>query len=346
MTGGSFIEGFSSLSREEKLAWLQAGGKLSQESVRWLEEHRHPDPAWQDLYASFSENNLSDYHLPLGLAPNFLVNGTWHSLPMVTEESSVVAAAAKAAKFWARHGGFRARVLGTEKLGQIHFRWTGSEPDLDHFFAHIKPALLAGGEPYGSHGKRAGIRDISLRSLGPEFPQVFQVMVTAKPPMPWCRQLHQHPFWKPWRRPWRRHGTGTGQRTGNPHGHPVRLPPGSRVECRVHRPRGRLPSPGRGGTGRTLPVASPAVRIASLDPLHRAFTGKGIFNGMDALILATGNDFRAVEACGPGRRDGRPPSPEPGRGEGRHLPFQSGSPPGPGHRGRTHKKSSPGPGCP
>src|SRR5690606_28303929 len=89
----------------------------------------------------FIENTLSNYYLPFGLAPNFLINGKMYALPMVTEESSVVAAASNAAKFWLDRGGVKADVISTEKNGQIHLNYFGNEKDLETFFETVSPKL-------------------------------------------------------------------------------------------------------------------------------------------------------------------------------------------------------------
>ena len=79
----------------------------------------------------------------MSIAPNFLINGNYYSVPMVIEESSVVAAAAKSAKFWSTRGGFKATVLNTEKIGQVHFMFKGDADKLQLFFNSIKSNLLS-----------------------------------------------------------------------------------------------------------------------------------------------------------------------------------------------------------
>lgn len=76
--------------------------------------------------------------MPYGIAPNFNINGTTYAVPMVIEESSVVAAASSAAKFWAARGGFHAEILGTVKVGQVHFTWTGDPEVLESVFSQLK----------------------------------------------------------------------------------------------------------------------------------------------------------------------------------------------------------------
>src|SRR6056297_2283855 len=94
------LAGFSKLNREQRQNALKAAEEMKH---RWA-QFDLSDETLQQRFASFSENYLANYPLPMGIAPNFLVDDSWVHVPMVTEESSVVAAAGKAAKFWSTHG--------------------------------------------------------------------------------------------------------------------------------------------------------------------------------------------------------------------------------------------------
>jgi len=124
------VKGFSKLSKAAKLEWL-----ISQYSQRpelsqaMLSGYWHSDAEVQKLHDEFIENTISNYYLPFGVAPNFLINGKLYALPMAIEESSVVAAAAKAANFWIDRGGFQTRIISTRKIGHVHFIWEGSNPN-------------------------------------------------------------------------------------------------------------------------------------------------------------------------------------------------------------------------
>ena len=91
------IHGFSKLSREEKIRHILSVADTNKELSDDFESHLHTNPLYQKRYEEFSENTVTNYFLPFGLAPNFLVNGKSYMVPMVIEESSVVAAASKAA---------------------------------------------------------------------------------------------------------------------------------------------------------------------------------------------------------------------------------------------------------
>ena len=93
------INGFSKLSKKEKISWLseQLPG-IAEETVRVIEDSWSTCINFQKTLDGFSENTIANYHLPYGLAPNFIINGQAYCVPMVIEESSVVAAASAAAK--------------------------------------------------------------------------------------------------------------------------------------------------------------------------------------------------------------------------------------------------------
>ena len=94
------VTGFSKLSKEEKINWI-ADRYFSnpKESISILKQYWNSDESLQMLHDDFIENTISNFYLPFGIAPNFLINGNYYSVPMAIEESSVVAAASKSAKF-------------------------------------------------------------------------------------------------------------------------------------------------------------------------------------------------------------------------------------------------------
>src|SRR5690606_26821226 len=117
------VHGFSKKSRDEKLEMIAALIESSEDPKEIFTSFHHTDPAIQELIEEFSENTISNFHLPFSIVPNFLIDGQVFMIPMVIEESSVVAAAASSAKFWFSNGGFKTEILGTEKIGQVHFLW-------------------------------------------------------------------------------------------------------------------------------------------------------------------------------------------------------------------------------
>ena len=138
------IAGFSKLSKSEKTDWIVNNTYFSNpdNAKRILKQYWNTDEQLQQLHDEFIENTVTNYYLPLGIAPNFLINNKLYSIPMAIEESSVVAAASKAAKFWMDRGGFKTKVISTTKIGQVHFTFDGNSEYLATFFNTIKTKFL------------------------------------------------------------------------------------------------------------------------------------------------------------------------------------------------------------
>ena len=137
------IEGFSKLTKDEKIDWISENYTQDKNASKaLLKKYWSPDTETQKLHDEFIENTITNYYLPFGIAPNFLINDRLYAIPMAIEESSVVAAASKAAKFWLERGGFKTQVLGTEKIGQVHFMFSGDAGKLKSFFEEVKPKLF------------------------------------------------------------------------------------------------------------------------------------------------------------------------------------------------------------
>ena len=125
------ISGFSKLTKEEKINWLATNFFTDQtEIISTIKKYWNSDELLQQLHDDFIENTISNFYLPYGVAPNFLINNSPYTIPMVIEESSVVAAASLVAKFWSTRGGFKAEVLSTTKIGQVHFMYDGDKNEL------------------------------------------------------------------------------------------------------------------------------------------------------------------------------------------------------------------------
>ncbi|HKL31390.1 MAG TPA: hypothetical protein VJ919_02580, partial [Tangfeifania sp.] len=104
MRENKIIRGFSKLTRSEKINWLIQELNLDKSTADFLDSFELENPEMQSIITELSENQVSNYHLPFTVAPNFLINGELMTFPLVTEESSVVAALSKAAGYWAKRG--------------------------------------------------------------------------------------------------------------------------------------------------------------------------------------------------------------------------------------------------
>ncbi|MBT7623782.1 MAG: hydroxymethylglutaryl-CoA reductase, partial [Flavobacteriaceae bacterium] len=137
------IDGFSKLSKQEKIDWINSNYfHNNNNSYNLLKQYWNSDLDLQRIHDEFAENTISNFIIPLGVAPNFLIDGIDYTIPMAIEESSVVAAACKAAKFWRKRGGFKTKIVNFKKTGQVHFIFNGNKETLSKFFKKIKPKLL------------------------------------------------------------------------------------------------------------------------------------------------------------------------------------------------------------
>ncbi|MBT8210775.1 MAG: hydroxymethylglutaryl-CoA reductase, partial [Eudoraea sp.] len=175
------IQGFSKLSKEDKIRWVAQHYTHNAEATETLiRQYWNEDDKLQRLHDEFIENTITNFYLPFGVAPNFLINGKLYTMPMAIEESSVVAAASKAAKFWLNRGGFHTRVLGTEKVGQVHFIYKGDANKLQKFFAEIKPRLINSASSITTNMEKrgGGITQIELRNKSRDLENYYQLHCT------------------------------------------------------------------------------------------------------------------------------------------------------------------------
>jgi hydroxymethylglutaryl-CoA reductase len=302
MDTSHIVKGFSKLTREEKLKWISQQAELSDRTLATINSHLHPDPELQEIYNDISENTITNFFLPMGLAPNFLVNGNLLTIPMVTEESSVVAAASLAAKFWAMHGGFHGEVKDVLKVGQVHFSWNGKEEILLSTFRQQRHQLLHSvGHLIGRMEKRGGgIESMEIRKTGEALDGAYQLFVTFRTAdamganfINSVLELLANQF---------RSIMLERIRDGKLEiimSILSNYTPECLVKCHIEADPQIFGGIDPGMSG--IEFASKfvrAVEIAQHDPYRAVTHNKGIFNGMDAVVMATGNDFRAVEACG------------------------------------------------
>ena len=180
MKNNKITTGFSRLDKDQKIDLVSSHTTDPLLFSNTLHASLHRDPVVQKLYDEFSENTLGNYYFPYGVAPNFLINGKMYMVPLVIEESSVVAAASGAAKFWAERGGFHSEVLGIEKIGQVHFTWNGGFDLLNRFFPEIRKQMFTNTERITSNMMKrgGGILTIQLVDMTDHIPDYYQVKAT------------------------------------------------------------------------------------------------------------------------------------------------------------------------
>jgi len=296
--------GFSRLDKDQKIDLVSSHTTDPELFSHTLHASWHRDPLSQKLYDEFSENTLGNYFFPYGVAPNFLINGKMYMLPMVIEESSVVAAASGAAKFWAERGGFHSEVSGLKKIGQVHFTWNGGFDLLKSHFSELRSLMLANTERITANMRKrgGGILDIELVDMTSRIPDYYQVKATFN-----TRDSMGANFinscLEEFADTLRDFASARAEFSGFNLNVIMSILSNYTPECLV-----RTWVEGEIKDGHTyddhytdrefVKRFETGVRIAEAD-MYRATThNKGIYNGIDAVVLATGNDFRAVEACG------------------------------------------------
>ncbi len=298
------VEGFSKLSKEEKIDWIAKNYTDDPETTRaLLKRYWHSDPKLQRLHDEFIENTLTNYYLPFGIAPNFLINRTLYAIPMAIEESSVVAAASRAAKFWLERGGFKTTVLGTEKIGQVHFMFHGDAARLETFFIQIKSKLISDAGPITKNMEKrgGGISNIELRDKTAALPHYYQLHCTFETLDAMGANFINsclEQFAQTLEREARHFGpfVEAGENIEVVMSILSNYVPKCLVRAEVNCPVEKLDIGDAMAPEEFAQRVVRALAIAKVEP-HRAVThNKGIMNGIDAVVLATGNDFRAVEA--------------------------------------------------
>lgn len=300
----TLIEGFSKKNKEEKLKTITQFFNSPEDTLEVFKSFHHPDENIQGVIDEFSENTISNFHLPYSIAPNFLINGETFAVPMVIEESSVVAAASKSAKFWYDLGGFHTEVVDTVKVGQVHFLWKDDINKLKARFTELKKLLLESTEEItvNMRERGGGIKDIVLKDLSDKEPHLMQLFVTFETVNAMganfvnsCLEKFAETF-----RTWHKEQDEFAEE-----GLEIimsilsNLTPDCVVRCWVETEVENLDGIVSGVSGKEFADKfHTAVRIAEVDPYRATTHNKGIYNGIDAVVLATGNDFRAVEACG------------------------------------------------
>ena len=299
MKDKNYIDGFSKLSSEDKLNMLAKQMDDPDAFINELKTYRFTDQAVQSRFEQFSENTISNYHLPFGIAPNFLIDGKLYHIPMVTEESSVIAAASKAAKFWYQRGGFQTEQISTTKRGHVHFLWYGSSEELENLFKAFEKQVAGFlAELTNNMEQRGGgVRELWLQDRSDEVDNYFQIGVSFETVDSMGANFINSVLEKIARE----------FRKESEKKHPGKLEvimailsnyaPESYVQMKVECPVSDLDELDESLTGEQVANRFiKAIEIANHSVSRAVTNNKGIMNGVDAVVIATGNDFRAIEA--------------------------------------------------
>ena len=288
------VSGFSKFTKVEKIDWLISNHFQDNPSAKAnLERYWNSDAALQKLHDEFTENTISNFYLPFGIAPNFLINDKIKVIPMTIEESSVVAAASNAAKFWMLRGGFNAKVISTTKVGQVHFMFHGEFSEIESLFETVRPQLFEHTKSITKNmeARGGGILDIKLISKTAQLKDYYQLHVTFETMdamganfINSCLEQIASTF-----------------KDCSKEIHVVmsilsNYVPDCLVRAEVSCNVEALVTDESYSGREFADTFIQAVQIAEVEPFRAVTHNKGIMNGVDSVVLATGNDFRAVEA--------------------------------------------------
>lgn len=297
------VAGFSKLSKKEKINWI-ANEYFSnpEEAQNIIRNYWNSDEKLQQLHDEFIENTITNLYIPLGVAPNFLINGKYKTIPMAIEESSVVAAASKAAKYWSTRGGFKATIINTEKIGQVHFTYSGDAEKLTQFFDQLKPKFFSETQSITKNMQQrgGGILDIKLKDKRSLLENYYQLHATFETKdsmganfINSCLEQFASTL---------KEEVQNSDLCQNDEKLEVIMSilsnyvPHCLVRAEVSCPIEELAEKHITNPQEFAERFVQAVQIAEVEPFRAVTHNKGIMNGVDAVILATGNDFRAVEA--------------------------------------------------
>ena len=279
--------GFSKKSYQERLELLKAQALLSPERQESLEQDEQISVTVAD---QLSENVVGTFSLPYSLIPEVLVNGQEYTVPYVTEEPSVVAAASYASKIIKRAGGFTVQVHERKMIGQVAlYQVADPEQALEKIASKKAELLELANQAYPSIVKRGGgARDLHVEQLKSETDflvvylhvdtqeamgaNMLNTMLEALKPI--LEELSQGQSLM---------GILSNYATDSL----------VTASCRIaFRYLSRQKDQGR-EIAEKIALAS---QFAQADPYRATTHNKGIFNGIDAILIATGNDWRAIEA--------------------------------------------------
>lgn len=278
----SLFHGFSKLSRQERFERLQQMGALSKEDIEYLNKGGISQP---DLAEKWIENVIGYFQLPLGVATHFCIDGKDYTIPMAVEETSIIAAVSKSAKWIRQQGYITSCVIGNTLIGQIQIARVKNWKDLKNILAiHEKELIEKANEhvAFGLVRRGGGVKSITLREVAHKdgsFMAVIHVFTDCCDAMG-ANIINQIlEYLKPLIEELT-HENVTMCILSNLNDSQV-----TRAQVVLKDVDEEL----------ALRIEE-ASYFAEQDPYRAATHNKGVLNGIDPVIIATGNDWRAVDA--------------------------------------------------
>ena len=280
------LTGFSKASPAERIEKLAQAGLLSEEGLQTVRDN---DTLPLSLANEMVENVLGTLALPFGIAPGFQIDDQEIQVPMVTEEPSVIAAASYAAGLIKRSGGFQTQVHKRQMIGQVALYDVSNKEKASQAITEAKEELLQlANQAYPSIVKRGG----GARDLWTEVKGDFLICYLSVDPKEAMGANMLNTMLEALVNPLEDLTGGQGLMAILSN-----LATDAIVTARCHIDYRFLSRDPKEAAEIAQKIAL-ASQLAAVDPYRAATHNKGIFNGIDAVVLATGNDWRAIEAGG------------------------------------------------
>ena len=280
------LTGFSKASPAERIEKLAQAGLLSEEGLQTVRDN---DTLPLSLANEMVENVLGTLALPFGIAPGFQIDDQEIQVPMVTEEPSVIAAASYAAGLIKRSGGFQTQVHKRQMIGQVALYDVSHKEKASQAITEAKEELLQlANQAYPSIVKRGG----GARDLWTEVKGDFLICYLSVDPKEAMGANMLNTMLEALVDPLEDLTGGQGLMAILSN-----LATDALVTASCHIDYRFLSRDPKEAAEIAQKIAL-ASQLAAVDPYRAATHNKGIFNGIDAVVLATGNDWRAIEAGG------------------------------------------------
>lgn len=276
------FKGFSKLNYNERLQALKKAGVLNADEISYL---ANGGLQTIDLGEKFIENVLGYFQIPMGVATNFNVDGKDYVIPMAVEETSIVAAASKTAKWIREHGTITTEVVGHDIIGQIQFAKVKSPEDFKKQIFQQKNYLidLANREvAFGLVNRGGGVKDLTVRIIDREDGHYMGVVHIMMDPCDAMGANIINQVCEFLKQPLEQF---TSEKV-------TMCILSNLVDTKLTKAVVRM----KNVDPELALKIEEASRFAELDPYRAATNNKGVLNGIDPILIATGNDWRAVEA--------------------------------------------------
>jgi hydroxymethylglutaryl-CoA reductase len=281
-TLSEIFKGFSKLDRDERLQALIEIGALNEGDVTYLKEGGLQDTS---LGEKFIENVIGYFQIPLGVATNFNIDGNDYVIPLAVEETSIVAAASKTAKWVRENGSIHTEVVGQDIIGQIQFAQVSDYSVFEQKILEKKSELMALSNKEVASGlvrRGGGVSDISVRKLGRGDGHDMAVVHVYMNP---CDAM----------------GANIMNQVCEFLKAPLQKITDEKVTmCILSNLVDSKLTKATVILDQIDEELAAKIEEASLfawaDPYRAATNNKGVLNGIDPVLIATGNDWRAVEA--------------------------------------------------